>query len=58
MSSYVKRVVASLPYSVPGSGLSYVVVDVALDRLSVLVGPNASGRPRFSKLLATPSRAA
>ena len=42
--SYVEHVLAALPYSVPGGRAGRIVVDVDMDRLTILVGPNASGK--------------
>ncbi len=51
MSSYVEHVLAALPYRVSGSRVSSIIVDVDMDRLTILVGPNASGKTAILEAL-------
>jgi len=39
-----KNVEAILPYALPSIGSRYLRVDVELNKLTILVGPNASGK--------------
>ena len=41
---YVKHIKAALPYRVPGIKSKYLEIDIDLDRLTILIGPNASGK--------------
>ena len=44
MYRYVSHVSAALPYEPPGTEARYLRIDLDLDKLTILVGPNASGK--------------
>ncbi len=44
MHKYVSHIRAALPYEPPGTEARYLRIDLDLDRLTILVGPNASGK--------------
>ncbi|MEB3759303.1 MAG: ATP-binding protein [Desulfurococcales archaeon] len=44
MSKTIKRIKAVIPYAPPGIKTDYLKIDIELDKLTVLIGPNASGK--------------
>lgn len=44
MHKYVSHIRAALPYEPPGMEARYLKIDLDLDKLTILVGPNASGK--------------